>query len=99
MLLDSQNAFLLCLLAFHCLMNSVICFEVYRRNNRFVTVGTSIACFLGNKSTMRLNSCQDVLGRMLTFAGGVYSQMNGITVNNIAQWNGVTWDSVGSGTN
>jgi len=58
------------------LMNSVICFEVYRRNNRFVTVGTSIACFLGNKSTMRLNPCQDVLGRMLTLILIINEQFN-----------------------
>lgn len=33
------------------------------------------------------------------YVGGLFSAMNGVTCNNIAQWNGSTWSALGSGVN
>jgi len=31
------------------------------------------------------------------FAGGVFTSMNGLVVNNVASWNGTTWSALGNG--
>jgi len=35
----------------------------------------------------------------MLFAGGWFNNAGGITANDIAQWNGIQWDSIGAGTN
>ncbi len=33
------------------------------------------------------------------YAGGIFTDASGVSASNIAQWNGVTWNPLGSGTN
>ena len=35
----------------------------------------------------------------VVYAGGSFANLNGLTVNNIARWNGTTWSNLGSGVN
>jgi hypothetical protein len=48
-------------------------------------------------SVLALGVFDDVSGEAL-YAGGLFTDAGGITVNNVARWNGTAWSALGSGT-
>ncbi len=62
----------------------------YRTDGTYAALGTGI----DNNKVLSLAVYQNQL-----YAGGNFTSIGGITVNNIARWNGSNWNTVLSGTN
>ena len=65
----------------------------------FEKVGDPIYCFINGiyYDTSPAAIVFDNHGRMIV--GGFFTKAGNVTANNIARWNGVRWESLGSGTN
>jgi hypothetical protein len=62
------------------------------------TLGTGITTTSGNPNVFALGVHNDGSGSAL-YAGGSFNTAGGVSVNNIAKWNGTSWSALGSGTN
>ncbi|MCH8317336.1 MAG: hypothetical protein IIA88_02370 [Bacteroidetes bacterium] len=74
------------------LLLGLVTFSFKAKAQTWDSVGSGMN--FGAVYTLTVDTVNNIL-----YAAGVFSTAGGVSVNNIAKWNGTTWDSLGSGLN